>query len=77
MVNIPLDKKAHAWAGMSIMLSLSLFFPVIWAFAISIIVGIGKEMYDKWSGNGTFDMYDAYATWAGTLVASVLILISM
>ena len=68
---IALDKQAHAWAGLAIMLSASLFFGWGFGLAVAIAAGVGKEIRD-YLGHGTPDHWDAVATAAGGAVGAIL-----
>lgn len=71
---IPLDKQAHFWAGLAIMLAVSLFGGWVLGFSLAIIAAIGKEIYDM-TGRGTVDYWDAVATIAGGVAGAGLYLI--
>lgn len=59
-----LDKVLHFIAGM--MLALFVFF--WWGFIfLPLIVGIGKELHDKYVKRTKFDIYDILATIAGSI----------
>jgi len=70
---MPLDKQAHAWAGLAIMLSVSLFGGWAIGLAAAFVAAIGKEVIDS-MGFGTPDPWDAVATIAGGIVGTVLYL---
>jgi hypothetical protein len=65
-VNIPEDKKKHLLAGLMISIG-TMFMPVIWSFMVVVMVGVGKEIYDKVSGKGTPEILDAIATVLGAI----------
>jgi hypothetical protein len=70
-MKIRLDLQAHAWAGLAIMLSASLFFGWGLGLAVAIAAGVGKEIRD-YLGHGTPDHWDAVATAAGGAVGAIL-----
>ena len=64
---IPTDKQLHLLAGCAIAAALHPFgiLPAVIALAI---IGIGKEVYDRF-GHGTPDVMDAAATvWGGAVM---------
>jgi hypothetical protein len=70
-MKIRLDLQAHAWAGLAIMLTVSLFFGWGFGLAVAIAAGVGKEIRD-YLGHGTPDHWDAVATAAGGAVGAIL-----
>jgi K+-transporting ATPase A subunit len=68
------DKVAHAWAGLAIMLTVSLFFGWGVGLCIAVVAGLAKEWYDS-LGNGTPDIWDIVATLTGCLVGTILYLL--
>jgi len=68
---MPLDKQAHFWAGLAIMLSVSLFGGWIAGLVVATAAGLLKEAYDS-MGFGTPDRWDAVATIIGGLVGAGL-----
>ena len=72
---MPLDKQAHFWAGLAIMLSVSLFGGWIAGLVVATAAGLLKEAYDS-MGFGTPDRWDAVATIIGGLVGAGLYLIA-
>ena len=68
---MPLDKQAHFWAGLAIMLSISLFGGWIAGLVVATAAGLLKEAYDS-MGFGTPDRWDAVATIIGGLVGAGL-----
>ena len=68
---IRIDLQAHAWAGLAIMLTVSLFFGWGLGLAVTIAAGVGKEIRD-YLGHGTPDHWDAVATAAGGAVGAML-----
>jgi hypothetical protein len=68
---MPLDKQAHFWAGLAIMLSVSLFGGWIAGLVVAIAAGLLKEVYDS-MGFGTPDIWDAVATGLGGVAGAGL-----
>ena len=68
------DKIAHAAVSAFLTLALGRFLP-FWAGAsIALALGIGKELYDSGTG-GKWDWKDILADAAGTVTATILLLI--
>lgn len=66
------DKQLHIGAG--VVIGLSAFIIGVYALPIVWITGIGKEVYDKVSGKGVFDIADMAATCvAGSAVAAIIL----
>lgn len=61
------DKKLHYFAGLLIAGVLSNFLPALIAVAIAVVVGIGKEVYDRVTKKGTPEFADFLWTAAGAL----------
>ena len=61
------DKLMHYFVGTLIA---ALLYPLIswWAVAVTVVVAVGKELYDKYSGKGTPELADVVWTVAGSLV---------
>ena len=70
-MKIDLDKQAHFWAGLAIMLGVSLFGGWALGLAAAVVAGIGKEIYDM-TGRGTPDYMDAIATGLGGAAGAAL-----
>ena len=70
---MPIDKQAHFWAGLAIMLSVSLFGGWIAGLVVATAAGLLKEAYDS-MGFGTPDRWDVVATMIGGLVGAGLYL---
>jgi len=73
-VKIALDKQAHAWSGLAIMLSGSLFFGWGIGLCIAVVACFAKEWFDS-LGYGTPDIWDIVATLTGSLVGTLLYLL--
>ena len=69
------DKKLHFWAGFAIASVIGFIINPLTGFIVSILIAIGKEVYDHYFG-GTPDRQDIVATaiggFAGTIVISLL-----
>lgn len=72
---IALDKQAHFWAGLAIMLAVSLFAGWVVGLAVAVLAAIAKEAYDA-LGFGDSDLMDAVATILGGVAGAVLYFIA-
>ena len=73
-MKIPYDKKLHVIASMCMLLFFALFFTMLEATYLSLLVGICKEViWDKWLGKGTPDIYDMVANVAGITLGSFIV----
>ena len=73
---IPHDKIAHMAVGS--ILFICLFFStedILFSFAVVVIVGLLKEVYDSFSDNHTTDFYDALFTSIPAIIAIIVYLI--
>jgi len=70
-MKLAIDKQAHFWWGMAMCGVLFPLFGVL-AAVFSTLAGVAKEIYDKESGTGTPDPFDALATAAGAVVGLAL-----
>ena len=68
---IPLDKANHFIYGAVISGLAILVMPTMYAFMLTALAGVGKEIYDLYSKKGTPDVNDFLYTIAGS--APVLI----
>lgn len=68
---ISIDKQSHFWAGLAIMLGVSLFGGWIAGLVVAVAAGLLKEAYDS-MGFGTPDHKDAIATIIGGLAGAGL-----
>ena len=62
MANVPKDKLLHVWYGLLLAVGFLLFTTYLLALGLIVTIAIGKEMYDRKSGTGTYDLYDALYT---------------
>lgn len=69
---IPKDKLLHFCAGL--LLSLLMILSV-WFIVIPIVIGISKELYDKYVRKTFFDVKDMLVTWMG--VVPIMIVLSI
>lgn len=74
-INMPEDKANHFITGLYIFLLFGVFIHPIVGLSAAIVAGILKEIYDKLSGKGTPDIWDAVATAGGGLLGFVCSLI--
>lgn len=67
------DKVAHFGVSFALTSVVAAFFShsewcVVWGAVVALLIGIGKEVYDKVKG-GVFDGFDLWADMAGILCA--------
>ena len=62
---LPQDKANHFVYGVVMFTLLLLIKSPEIALAIVVVIGVAKEVYDKYSGTGTPDVLDAVATMCG------------
>ena len=62
------DKLKHIVVSSIIMACLGLFMPKLVAAIITICIGLGKELYDKYSGKGFFDIHDLVCNAIGIII---------
>lgn len=62
------DKLLHIVVSAVIMVVLGLILPTLVAALATLCVGIGKEIYDKVSGNGCFEWADIICDCIGILI---------
>lgn len=70
--SIPKDKLLHFCTGllMSLLMILS-----VWFIIIPIVVGLGKELYDKYVRKTFFDVKDMLVTWMGVIPIMIILII--
>lgn len=56
------DKQLHLWAGLACAILVTLLGFGLWAFLATSILGIAKEVYDKYTPGRVVDKWDAVAT---------------
>lgn len=66
------DKIQHFIAGFILSMTGLIFFPLILS---GFVFGIGKEIYDKITGNGVSDWSDMVATFCGAVFASMIVMV--
>ena len=66
MVTMPQDKANHAFQGLLIYSLIALYNPLI-AIIVVLVIGVGKEILDKYIG-GTVDKWDTVATVAAPII---------
>jgi hypothetical protein len=71
MYQVPADKANHFIYGLGLFISLTIARDPLFALALVVVVGIVKEVYDKVTGTGTPDFWDAVATAAGGLAGYI------
>lgn len=72
-MQIPQDKLLHLVAGsIASALAYLIFQNLTLAIGVSVVFGVGKEVYDS-RGHGTVEVLDAVATVFGGVVGVILI----
>lgn len=66
------DHLLHFLVSAVIMAALSYFLPASWAFCITLLIGIGKEVYDKVSKKGTAELSDLFFDFLGAFGMGVI-----
>ncbi len=66
------DKVQHFIAGFVLSILGVIFFPLI---LLGFMFGIGKELWDKFTGRGVVDLLDMVATFCGAVFASMIVLV--
>ena len=72
---VRVDGLLHIMASAIILLSLFPFIGYLWSLAITIVAGIAKELYDRFS-DGSAEWHDLICDAIGIVYASVVFLIS-
>jgi len=68
------DKIQHFVVSIAIVFILNyLLHSINMACALTLLIGIAKEVYDKVSGKGTADIYDIFSDVLGVLLAYFII----
>ena len=62
------DKLKHIVISAVIMVLLSLFLPKLIAAIITLAIGIGKELYDKYTGKGCAEWEDLLSDLVGIAI---------
>jgi len=65
---LTIDKICHLFAGIIIALTIGLIFTPTIGFGVGVLIGLVKELYDKFIKKTFFDKVDMYVTWLGVLV---------
>lgn len=73
---VRVDGLLHIMASAIILLSLFPFIGYLWSLAITIVAGIAKELYDRFS-DGSAEWHDLICDAIGIVYASVVFLISL
>jgi hypothetical protein len=82
-MHLPKDKIMHACAGV-VVATVAVSIAALWirnmytlqyiAVWSALMVGIGKELYDEYSGKGTLEYWDVMATAFGGACVALIIL---
>lgn len=67
---IALDKQAHVLAGAVIALAVAAVAGPVWGGIAGIMAGVAKEAFDRLTGRGVPDVWDAVATDAGAIAGA-------
>ena len=70
---ITTDKELHCIVSMILVSLLSIILPLMLAVLITFVIGIMKELYDKYIKRTLFDVYDLYADVIGITIQGMLI----
>lgn len=62
------DKLKHIVVSAVIMVLLSLFLPKLIAAVVTLTIGIGKELYDKYTGKGCAEWKDLLSDIIGIVI---------
>ena len=71
---VPYDKLLHFVAGLIIAAFFNICFGVIPCAGLALLFGLLKELFDKYT-TGSYDLWDAVATFIGGAVIQVFVLI--
>jgi uncharacterized membrane protein YjjP (DUF1212 family) len=70
------DKLMHLTVGMVLCGLLSLFIQPFFAFGLTFVAGISKELIDRYAvPNGIFDVYDLAVTIIGALFILIILIL--
>lgn len=72
---VRVDGLLHIMASAIILLSLLPFIGYLWSLAITIVAGIAKELYDRYS-DGAAEWHDIICDAIGIVYATVVFLVS-
>ena len=80
VAKIPKDKLLHVLFGMLFALGMMRIFCIFgleyaraWTVLSAVIIGLAKEIYDRFVNHERFDCYDWLATIIGGLVVAILV----
>ena len=66
------DKVQHFIVGFVLSLTGIVWFPLIMS---GFAFGIGKELYDWYTGKGVVELNDALATFLGAILSTIIVLL--
>ena len=69
------DKICHISIGFIIGFILTIVFSQLWGSIAFIILGVGKELYDKYIKKTEFDFFDMFGTMAGGFMGVLIALL--
>lgn len=65
------DGMKHFILSATMTAILSLVLPWYWAAGITLVAGLGKEVYDRVSGRGMAEWKDVVCNLAGTIIGAI------
>lgn len=68
------DKQKHIWYSFFIFIGCNFLFSVVVAFFLTLSVGVGKEIWDRYYGSG-FCWYDMIANMVGIFLGGLVLAI--
>lgn len=71
------DKTLHFNAGLALAIVFGAFFGAIVGLLLAVAAGVGKEVYDYYTGKGTPELADVMYTWLGGVVGFIITLLLM
>ena len=79
IASVPKDKLLHALCGMLFALGMIRVFYILgfehvrwWTFLSTVVIGLAKELYDRFINRERFDCYDWLATTLCGLAVAIL-----
>lgn len=68
MINLTIDKYKHILISAILTIALSFIFPKYISAIIVLLIGISKELYDKYSGKGCAEWGDLISDIIGIII---------
>lgn len=66
------DKQKHIWYSFAIFIGCTFVFSVVSSFFLTLTVGVGKEIWDRYYGSG-FCWYDMIANMIGIILGGFVL----